>query len=132
MAFVKKPETKTYRALVNLSVGRVERGPNGREESAERIERGGKVELTEAEAANFGRLVRLVETEETTQVPKYVSPKQVLGIHEVDKRGSVDTGGGALDMKNETRVYQMTEAEADEAAQPTKNPIDPSYTEDKK
>lgn len=125
---------REYRALVNLSVGRVERGPGGREERAERVERGGTVYLSDAEAQNLGRFVRLVETEENDQVPTRVSPKQILGIREVDKRGSVDSKGGALDMKDETVVYPngMTEAEADEEAQPTKNPSDPSYREAKK
>lgn len=129
MVFQKKSEMKLYRAIVNLSVGRVERGPNGREERAERVERGNTVELTDEEAANLGRLVRLVETEENDKVPTRVSAKQILGIGEVDKRGTSLQGSGALDMRNETRVM-LTEAEADEAAQPTKNPVDPSYRPD--
>lgn len=130
MAYTKKPEFQKYRALVNLSVGRLERGPNGREERADRVEKGGTVDLTVEEAANFGRLVRLVETEETTQVPARIRPKDVLGIKGVDKGGSLaNTGTGVLDMKNTTTVIR-NEAEEDEEAQPTKNPVDPSYVEE--
>lgn len=129
MAYVKKSEEKReYRALVNLSVGRVDRGPDGRNENAEFVHRGGKVWLTPEEATNFGRFVRLVETEENDKVATKVSPAMVLGVSRVDKNGaSLPKGkGNALDMKNETRVL-MSEAEADEEAQPTNNPIDPSY-----
>jgi len=126
MAYVKKSDEKReYRALVNLSIGRVERGPDGRHEAAERVERGHKTWLTEEEAKNLGRFVRLVETEENDKIPQRVSPARILGIREVDKHGASLQGSGALDMKDETRIY--TEAEADEEAQPTKNPIDPSY-----
>lgn len=130
MAFTKKPEVREYRALVNLSVGRVERTAGGREESAERVERGNTVMLTDAEAENLGRFVRLTETEENDKVPTRVSPAMVLGIRAVDKRGAVpDKSSGVLDMKNETHVMrELTEAEQDELAQPTKNPVDPSYT----
>ena len=131
MVYQKKsePERKTYRALVNLSIGRVDRGPDGRNESAERVERGSTVDLTDEEARNLGRYVRLVETEENDRVPTRVSPARILGIREVDKHGAGLQGSGALDMKDETRVY--TEAEADEEAQPTKNPSDPSYRGEK-
>jgi hypothetical protein len=129
MAYVKKaaePEMREYRALVNLSVGRVDRTVNGREERAERVEKGTTVYLTEQEAANYGRLVRLVEGEESTAIPR-ITPRMMVGT--VNKTG-VPTleGSGALDMKNETRVISnATEADLDELAQPTKNPIDPSY-----
>jgi hypothetical protein len=121
---------REYRALVNLSVGRVERGPNGREERAERVERGNTVYLTEPEARNFGRFVRLVETEETTKIPERVRPAQVIGISNVSKLGVPEqASGGALDLKNETHVIS-SEAERDEEAQPYNNPIEPSYRGD--
>lgn len=129
MAFVKKPtepEMREYRALVNLSVGRVTRDVNGREERAERVEKGHTVYLTEQEAANYGRLVRLVEDEDSQAIPR-ITPRMLVGA--VGKTG-VPTleGSGALDMKNETRVINHgSEADDDELAQPTKNPIDPSY-----
>lgn len=127
-----KTATREYRALVNLSIGRVERGPNGREERAERVERGDTAFLTEAEAKNLGRYVRLVETETTTAVPTRVSPRQILGIGEVDKRGLVTDAAGALDLKNETQVIRSgSESEDDEEAQPYNNPTEPSYKADK-
>jgi hypothetical protein len=127
MVYQKKtePEKREYRAVVNLSIGRVDRGPDGRNETAERVERGHKTWLTDEEASNLGRFVRLVETEENDKVPTRVSPARILGIREVDKNGANLQGSGALDMKDKTTVY--TEAEADEEAQPTKNPSDPSY-----
>lgn len=122
------PKREEYRALVNLSVGRVERGPNGREESAERVTRGSTVMLTDQEAHNLGRFVRRVSEETSTEIPR-LTAKQVVGKG-VDKSGRITLdGSGALDMKDETRVY-LTEAEADAEAQPTNNPSDPSYRGD--
>ena len=115
-----------YRALVNLSVGHVERGPNGREESAVRVPKGETTYLTEPEAANLGRFVRLVKDETTTAVPRF-PVKDVVGFNNVNKSGGPSLeGSGALDMVDKTTVY-MSEADADEFAQPTNNPVDPSY-----
>lgn len=118
---------REYRALVNLSVGRVERTPNGREESGERVEKGSTTWLTEQEANNFGRFVRPVADEENTKIPKHVTPRMILGISGVDKSGAMLLENtGALDITNETRIL-LSEAERDEQAQHTNNPVDPDY-----
>jgi hypothetical protein len=116
----------TYQARVNLSHGTVTVENGQRIERAKLIHKGKTVELTEQEAANYGRFVRLVETPEDVKPIGRMRPKDVVG-GDVDKSGSTLRGTAALDMKDETRVYN-SESDDDEAAQPTNNPVDPSFT----
>lgn len=122
-------KTVKVQALVNLSLARVEKDASGNSTNRARIvQKGTVLDMTEAEVANFGRLVRVIDDEHPalTKVGN-ASPASVLGIKSVNKAGKTTLQGtGALDMVDNTRVYR-TEAERDWEAQPTNNPIDPSY-----
>lgn len=95
---------KSYQALVNLSVGRVERNQWGRDETSERVMKGDLVDLTDKEAANLGRFVRPVD-EKDKPFPRYGPKHLVEGAHaarpEYPKEPSLE-GTGALDITNKT------------------------------
>jgi hypothetical protein len=125
------PRSKTVKvqALVNISLPRTEKDINGQNvRNARIVPKGSLVDMSEAEAANYGRLVRIIDDEHAplAKVGK-VAPASIIGIKDVNKMGKPNLKGtGALDMADNTRVYQ-TEAETDWEAQPVNNPIDPSY-----
>jgi hypothetical protein len=97
---------KRYQALVCLSVGRVERTQWGRDETSERVMKGEFVELTEKEAANFGRFVRPAD-EADKPFPQYRAKHLVEGAnaarpaYPADREPTLE-GSGALDITNKT------------------------------
>lgn len=104
------PVTKKsdYQALVNLSVGHVIRNANGREEWADRVAPGETVELTEQEAAAFGRFVRPVE--KASEPMKRFTAKDVAGA----RTSPVNLeGSGAIDITDKTEL--LTPAQSEEA-----------------
>jgi hypothetical protein len=125
------PRAKTVKvqALVNISLSRPEKDADGKNVMRSKLVRKGTVlELTEAEVTNFGRLVAVVDEEHKPRKVGNVAPGRVIGVLDVNRMGKPTLkGSGALDVTDTTRVVQ-SEAAADWEAQPTNNPIDPSYT----
>jgi hypothetical protein len=104
---------KPYQALVNISLGHVTRGPNGREEFAERVEKFSKVDLTEQEASNLGRYVRPWEDAEKDK-PNFTA-KSVAGKQSGGPEISLE-GTAALDLTNKSSIVQSEDAAASEDA----------------
>lgn len=103
---------KEYQALVNLSVGRVERFAGGeREETSVRVDKGDFVELTQREADNLGRFVRPADEKEKP-FPRYGPKHLVEGAHAErpaypgTKEPTLE-GSGALDVTDTTEEIPL-------------------------
>jgi hypothetical protein len=94
---------RKVQALVNLSLGYVERGPNGRDETSVRVARGEFVELTQKEIDNLGRYVRPVE--EADLPHKRYTPKDLRG----KPSGPAPSleGTGAIDISEKTEEIDV-------------------------
>jgi hypothetical protein len=124
------PRAKSVKvqALVNISLARIVKDLKGDSMNrAQLVHKGTVLDMTEAEVANFGRLVRVIDEEHAPVKVGDVAPGSIIGVKDVNKMGKANLrGSGALDMADNTRVYR-SEAQEDWDAQPTSNPIDPSY-----
>lgn len=97
-------------AKVNLSLVRHEKGADGQiHPFGTLVHKGDVVEMTEAEVANFGRFVQVIDDEhpaiDKNDMPKQ-SPAKAFGIPFIGKNGGQLKGSGAMDMGEETRVMR--------------------------
>lgn len=105
-------KTVKAQALVNLSLVRQVKGFNGETQPhGKLVNKGEVVELTEAEVANFGRFVRVIDDEHAPlkDIPEQ-SPAKTFGYKFVGKNGNQLKNSGAMDMGESTRVVSAAES----------------------
>lgn len=98
-------------ALVNLSLVRQVKGFDGNMQPHGRlVNKGEVVELTEAEVANFGRFVRVINDDNPVldKVPSS-SPAKTFGLSFGNGTGDQLKGSGAMDMGEHTSVIRPEE-----------------------